>query len=170
MHRILHRIFNGFEKGQSITYGYTLSYYEKHFICRRGVSVMQVLLKFNKEQERLLKGLGLRDGKSVKRYLIEKVKEDTKQSVIIAMLKELLNHMTELNKQQREMFLSLLSRVEALEEIVKERVNTETGPSGKVVDIVYEMLKLFILNYTQLYQSNVKQKVLEQMERLRDEV
>jgi len=51
-------------------------------------------------------------------------------------------------------------------------VNTESSvtDNSKVVDIVYEMLKLFILNYTQLYQESVKQKVIAEMERLRDEV
>ena len=133
---------------------------------------MRVTLRFSEEQRKILRANGLLTGRDIKRYLLEKLHNDTKQSVLAAMLKELLNHMTELNKQQREMFLSLLSRVEALEEGVKERVNTESSvtDNSKVVDIVYEMLKLFILNYTQLYQESVKQKVIVEMERLRDEV
>lgn len=139
------------------------------------MGLSKVTLRFNKEQEKKLRKLGITAGSDLKRFILEKVEEDSRQSVLIGIMKMILERLEAFEKMSKEMFLETIKRVESVEELVNtERAGvsdvTDTNKLDKIIDIVYEMLKLFILNYTQLYQSDVKQKVLAEMKRLRDEV
>jgi len=138
------------------------------------MALNKITLRFNKEQEKKLRKAGITTGQELKRFILEKVEEESRQSVLTAIMKMVLERLEAFEKMSKEMLLEVMNRVESIEELVsvgsKSSKVVDSDKLDKVIDIVYEMLKLFILNYTQLYQSNVKQKVLEQMERLRDEV
>lgn len=138
------------------------------------MGLSKVTLRFNKEQEKKLRKLGITAGPDLKRFILDKVEEDSKQSVLIEIMKMMFERLEAFEKMSKEMFLETIKRVESVEELVNaDRAGgsdiTDTNKFDKIIDIVYEMLKLFILNYTQLYQSDVKQKVLAEMKRLRDE-
>lgn len=130
---------------------------------------MKVTLWFNKEQEQLLSRNSLKTGQDIKRFILEKLREDTKQSVLIGMLKTITTLLIESRNEQREFFLKLISMIEE-NSSSKESVSIETEKVEKIAWIVKEMLRLFILNYTQLYQDNVKRAVLHEIEKLWQEV
>jgi len=137
------------------------------------MALNKITLRFNKEQEKKLRKAGITTGQELKRFILEKVEEESRQSVLTAIMKMVLERLEAFEKMSKEMFLETMKRVESIEELVnagsKSSEVVDSDKLDKVIDIVYEMLKLFILNYTQLYQSNVKQKVLEEMKRLREE-
>lgn len=138
------------------------------------MGLSKVTLRFNKEQEKKLRKLGITAGPDLKRFILEKVEEDSRQSVLIGIIKMILERLEAFEKMSKEMFLETIKRVESVEELVNtERAGvsdvTDTNKLDKIIDIVYEMLKLFILNYTQLYQSDVKKRVLTELEKLKQE-
>lgn len=132
------------------------------------MSLSKVTLRFNKEQEKKLGKLGVMSGRDLKRFIIGKIEEELRQNVLVAMLKLLFERLEAFENMSKEMFLEAVKRVESVEELVSAgSKSVDSDKLDKVIDVVYEMLKLFILNYTQLYRDNVKQKVLEDMMRLR---
>ena len=132
------------------------------------MSLSKVTLRFNKEQEKKLGKLGVMSGRDLKRFIIGKIEEESRQNVLVAMLKLLFERLEAFESMSKEMFLEAIKRVESVEGLVSVgSKSVDSDKLDKVIDVVYEMLKLFILNYTQLYRDDVKQKVLGDMMRLR---
>ncbi|MEM1672626.1 MAG: hypothetical protein QXT86_11310 [Archaeoglobaceae archaeon] len=130
--------------------------------------------RLNDEEAKKVLRFGLKSNKDIKNFILAKVDEDIKQAAIVGLLREVINELNETKKLFSELIVKLDDVTEVLESLKSSLSGQASSDSeqatGRVIHVVYEMLKLFILNYTQLYQSNVKQKVLEEMKRLRDEV
>lgn len=127
-----------------------------------------VTLRLSDDELRKVLRFGLKSNKDIKNFILAKVDEDIKQATVVGLLREVLN---ELNETKKLLIVRLNDVAEVLESLKERQASSDSGQTtDRVIHVVYEMLKLFILNYTQLYQESVKQKVIAKLERLRDEV